>query len=221
MLKKYRLDKLKKILISIFLISIFSTSLANGTQVFQPFFYLGPSLGYGSTTWGMLVTTDEMASYSAPIAAKDDGGVIGGVMGYQFTPSFGLEADYMHFSDSMVTFGAYSIYCDGMCPDDFTIRSKTSALSIFGKFTIPFAKYFAAFANAGVAVIFRKDEFANKAHAGGVFGVGLEYFFSKYVMTQLAFQFYTGYGKSESEPALDFIPFLWQIHAIIAYRVPI
>lgn len=208
--------------ISIILSFSLGTAFAGSpdTHVFRPFLYFGPSIGYGSTNWQLLVATDDLAQFSAPSAAKDNGGVVGGVLGFQFTPQFALEADYMHFSDSFITFHAWSIYCPD-CDNDFTIRSHTSALSLFGKFTIPFAKYFAAFANAGVEITFRKDSLANKTNPGGVFGIGLEYFFSKYVLTQLAFQFYTGYGKSESKPAVDFIPFLWQIHAIIAYRIQV
>lgn len=184
-------------------------------------FYIGTSLGYGSTDWDMLVTQkDSPASLSSPIGADDDGFVWGFLMGYYLCSNFALETDYMHFAKATITFENPNVYWPDQFTGTTTITSNTSAVNLMGKFIIPsyLLTQLNLFANAGLALIIRNDVLAKKTHPGGIFGVGAIYTFAHHIMSQIAFQFYTGYGRSEVKPAVDYIPFLWQIHFVLAYR---
>lgn len=184
--------------------------------------YFGFSSGYGATTWSMIATANTItnpAILSAPVGAKDTGYVWGFLLGYYIDSFFAVEFNYMHFPLTTITFFPASLYFPNSI-NPVTITSKTASYSLFGKFIIPthLIKNLSAFANAGLAITCRKDILANKHHAEAIFGAGLIYIIGQ-VSAQVAFQYYTGYGKSEMLPAYDFIPFLYQVQFALAYHL--
>lgn len=182
--------------------------------------YIGISGGYGSTTWSQLtVNSSSPAAASSPIAANDDGFVWGFLLGYQFSKNFALEANYMNFPKSTITFAPFSFYFPTN-PNSVTINSYTHAFSLFAKFIVPihFVNHLSVFANAGAEYTHRDDILADKGRLGAIFGFGFIYALSQHISAQLAAQFYTGYGKAEILPANDYIPFLYQIQLALAYH---
>lgn len=183
-------------------------------------FYLGPSVGYGSTDWSFLTTDkDSAAAVSSPIAAKDKGAVFGGIIGYQFNNYFALEASYMHFSTSKITFAPYSAYWP-LLPTKKTIESRTQQYAMYMKLMLPLHVLgeTSLFSGVGLEVTHRSDELVKRQNnLGGIFNVGLLHYFTKHIGAEVAFSYSTGAGRSETEPAFHYIPFLYQGHLAIFY----
>ena len=61
-------------------------------------------MGLGSTTWTGLVPESKnqnlAINISTPINAREGGSSLGALAGYEFTPYFALEANYMRFADA-------------------------------------------------------------------------------------------------------------------------
>lgn len=212
----------KRILGSLLLVCLSSVVFAksSGTNSQGPHgFYIGPSIGYGSTDWSFLTAKEtSAAASSSPIAAKDKGLVYGAMLGYQFNRFFALEASFMQFPKSSITFRNFSFYWPDR-ENKTTISSNTQAYALYGKFIIPtWVKKFNVFAGAGVKYTRRRDELAKPGNRwGGIFVVGAMYHFTKHIAAELAIDYYTGYGKSEILPAYDYVPFLYQGHFAVLY----
>lgn len=183
-------------------------------------FYLGPTLGIGSTNWNMLTTTESSpAAVSSPIAAKDKAMTWGMLAGYQLDESFALEASYQDFGTSRLTFAWGSIYF----PDstsNVTISSRSDEAALYGKFITPIKPlpHTHAFAEGGLAVSGRYDTLAHTHRVDGIFGLGFSYQFNKCLSLQAAFQLTTGYGRATIRPAQEYVPFLYQGQLALLYH---
>lgn len=180
-----------------------------------PHLYAGLSIGYGETTWHELATDDILAQFSAPKSAHDFGTLWGGFIGYQFGRSFALEATYMRYPNTRIVLDDFSFYYPLI---EFTTR--TQAYSLIGKFMIPLANSrFSVFLDAGVGFTHRNDVLAKVTRVSPTFGLGFMANVSRHVITELGFEYYAGYGKSEHIPVKDYVPFLFAVYVRIGYRI--
>ena len=199
-------------------------------HVIHPF-YLGGGLGYGNTDWSEITTSpglENLATQGAPISATGDGFAWGAFMGYQFSEHFTVEAIYTKYRDSNVEFEAeannYNLS---------SLKSATDSYSIVGKILVPFGfTQVYVYADAGLTLVHRKDisfvpldgqqadfKKLNKAHLGPSFGFGLAYNITPRLFSEASFQYTTGYGKAEANPAQDYIPFVYSIMMNLGVRL--
>lgn len=201
----------------VFLWSLTVEASNNCASQDSPSFYVGSTIGYGSTTWAELIDNDSWVS--TPIKVNE-GGVDGGIFtGYEFGPHFAVEAQYLQFRKAQIFFNKdVSDYTQNDGVSQMTSRTRTYSLET--KFMAPiFSSPIRGFATAGAAVTRRSDVLAHTDHRlSPVFGAGFNYDVTKHVMSEFGFQYYTGYGKSENDPVYDYIPFLYSIHFKLAYR---
>lgn len=185
-------------------------------------FYVGGTFGYGTTTWKYLIDkTNQDDNTSTPTRVIEGGSVWGLFTGYEFNPSFALEAQYTHFPDADIQFDKGSIYT---FMDNVTqMDSKTDAYSLAMKIMTPvFRTRVNVFAEAGAALEHRDDLLAETdTNVGAIFGAGFNANIIPNIMAEVAFQFYTGSGKSEMTPVYDYMPFLYDVTFRLAYRIPI
>ncbi|MFK3617558.1 outer membrane beta-barrel protein [Coxiella burnetii] len=227
-IKIYMYRKIISQLISLlFLLLINFASKANSIQTYDfpsicrthPF-YIGLSLGYGSTDWSQLVAKGTpmeipLLAVSTPISAGDRGFLYGFVAGYELQPHFAIELNYTRFPNTTVVFD----------PDFYTIkpivsmRSFTYAYNLVGKFMAQLGESgFRGFANAGASFTHRNDLLVKGAHICPTFGVGINYVFIKRIMLEMGFQYYAGYGKAVINPGVNYVPFLYALTLKLAYR---
>tara|TARA_R110000868_G_scaffold298752_2_gene558937 strand:+ start:1309 stop:1863 length:555 start_codon:yes stop_codon:yes gene_type:complete len=184
---------------------------------------MGISGGYGSTTWYGLVPSankQNMAmSMSTPIHVSEGGAAWGVYAGYEFIPTFALEASYMRYREATVTFDPDSLFSfnnDGMT----YLRTNTETVSLMGKVMLIIPNtLIRAYSSAGIAVEHRWDAISDHNHGTPTFGLGVNYDASEHVMTELAATYTAGYGESELEPVKDYMPFLYAVMLRIAYRI--
>jgi len=203
-----------------------ATAHSNWSKVWQSRpFYFGLAYGWGCTDWSQLVAKYGKPSeyfvlaVSAPISAGDRGSVFGVYTGYEISPHFSVEINYMKFPNSPVVFDPIiSIYTfeDGVV----TMSSSTYVYNLLGKFMVQIAHTgLRGFATAGPALIHRHDALVNTGHIDPTFGVGLNYVVLNRLMIEIAFQYYAGFGKAVLRPAINYIPFLYTVHLKLAYRL--
>ena len=211
-------------------------------------FYFGGSLGYGNTNWSEITTTEEgwpnynETALAAPISASSSVFASGGFMGYQFSPHFMLEADYTHFNTTVVGFQTTEPGFNGQ-PIDVgnnygisSLNTNTNSFSVLGKILVPlgFTKV-DVYTDAGVAYVLRNDvsvvwdpqqtdpqtpfKLMDIGHFGPSFGFGLHYDFATHFFTDAAFQYTTGYGKANLQPAEYYIPFIYTVMFNLGIRV--
>lgn len=179
-----------------------------------PHFYAGLGIGYGETTWNELATNDFLAQVSAPKETHDFGTVWSAFLGYQFGRSFALEATYTRYPNTRLVFDEYSFYYP---ITEFTTHSQV--YSLIGKFILPLANSrINAFLDAGIALTHRNDIFAKVTRVVPTFGLGFTSNASHNVITEVGFEYYVGYGKSDHIPVKDFVPFLFGIYFRLGYR---
>lgn len=185
--------------------------------------YLGGSAGYGSTTWQGLVPSAEKQniaiSMSTPISTSEGGGVFGAFMGYEFTPYFALEANYMHFPNATLLFDETSLFAFDH-DDNTTMLTRTEMLSFIAKIMliVPNTRV-RAYSNFGIADIHRDDDLKDHWQVAPTFGFGLNYNITPRIMAELAANYAAGYGESEINPVDDYIPFLYSVSFKLAYRM--
>jgi hypothetical protein len=185
--------------------------------------YVGVNGGYGSTTWKGLVPTIDNQSLalkiSTPTDVREGGGVGGGVLGFEFTPFFGIEANYLVYPKAEVFFDESSLFSfenDGQ----IQFSTSTQTVSLMAKFMLPIPNTVVrAYSSIGVGWIHRKDTINNIWFSAPSFGAGLNYPLAEHLMTELAANYMSGYGESELNPANDFVPFLYAVYFRLAYRV--
>lgn len=191
-------------------------------RVENPWF-VGGVLGGGSTTWKGLVpeTSKQNAAInlSTPIDVQEGGFVWGIAAGVEAFKNFQLQFDYMDYPDATINFDPDSIYSidhDGAT----SLKSSTYSWSIQGKFLVPWRDTnLKPFASGGVAWIARRDELLQENLVSPVFGIGLNYTFTKNIMAEVAFTYTSGYGQSELSPADDYIPFLYAVFGRVYLRL--
>lgn len=184
--------------------------------------YIGVTYGYGATTWGYLIPPDENAamSLSTPIKVSENGTLWGLYGGYEFTPSFALEASYMHYPKAKIYFDPWSLFTfknNGLA--GFT--SHVQSLSVVGKFMLPIPRNtdFRAYSSVGAAGVHRDDIVNNQWKLSPKFGVGAIYLITEHIMTEVGIEYIAGDGVSELNPADSFIPFLYSGFVRLAMRL--
>jgi hypothetical protein len=185
--------------------------------------YLGVLGGYGSTTWQGLVPNKKnqnaALNMSTPISVKEGGGTWGVLLGYEFSPYFAFEANYMHYPDSTIYFDESSIFTfdhDGA----LSLTTKTDSINLIGKImlVVPHTN-FRIYSGAGLANIYRKDILVDDWRSSPIFSLGINYNFTNHLMGELVGNYTTGFGESILSPADSYFPFLYSITAHLAYRL--
>ncbi len=216
---------MNKILLSI--ISVFCTSLTYASvipaaELYKNKYYVGGVGGSGSTTWRGLVPAEEnrngAISISTPILVREGGAVWGLFGGYEISPYFAIEANYMHFPDAVITFDADSLF--SFENNDITkLISHTQTGSVIGKvmLLIPNSQ-FRLYSGAGVATVWRNDEINTEYRFSPTFAVGFTLNVNQRLMFELGTNYTAGYGESEINPVNDFIPFVYSFYGKVAVR---
>lgn len=177
---------------------------------------VGFSLGYGDTDWSQISNQeDPIVQATAPTHAEDGGAAYGAWVAYQFSPRFLLEAAFTRYPNTTVYFNTdRSIY------DFESMLSKTETYTFTGQFIVPLLKTnIYAFADAGAALTHRYDRIAAAWKWGPSFGIGLEYDFNSRFMSEIGFQYSTGYGEATAKPVEDYVPFTYFVYLSIGVRL--
>ncbi|PJD91518.1 MAG: hypothetical protein CK424_06840 [Legionella sp.] len=184
--------------------------------------YIGAMGGYGSTTWEGLVpeviNQNSALSFSTPIEVNEGGGVWGLVLGYEFTPCFALEANYMKFPDAKIIFDEDSLFA--FDHDDIThLDTQTQTASLSAKVMLVIPKTtIRVFSSAGIASVFRNDNVNEMHRISPTFGFGVNFLVTDRVLVEIGTNYTAGYGESEINPVEDFVPFLYSIFGKVAFR---
>lgn len=201
---------------------VLANPASKSADVFKYPFYLGAVGGWGATTWQGLVPTDEnqnsALSISTPIEVKEGGGVWGFSAGYELTPFFAFEANYMHFPDALLTFDQDSFFAfeqDGLTE----LRTHTQTASLIAKIMLVLPKTsMRLFSGAGVASVWRNDTLNATYRISPTFAVGVNMNFNEHLMGELGTTYTAGYGEPEINPTKDFVPFLYSFFVKAALR---
>lgn len=185
--------------------------------------YYGIGAGYGSTTWAQLVPGVENQSYamrlSAPIEVTEGGGVYNGFIGFEFSPSFALEVNYIHFPSVEIVFDSTSLYSflnDGKT----SLYTHTETVNLIGKFMVELPNdRLRAFSAIGLAGLHRRDVIINDWVLNPTFSAGINYHFDNHIMLELHGNFTTGYGESQLNPTDVYFPFLYAAMVRFAYFI--
>jgi hypothetical protein len=194
----------------------------NSNDIFKYKFYVGGVGGFGSTTWQGLVPSavnqNNAMSLSTPLMVNEGGGVWGLSAGYELTPYFALEANYMRFPNAKISYDEDSLFAfeqNGLIK--FTSRTDTG--SVMGKVMLIIPKTsIRIFSGAGVASVFRKDIINTDYRISPTFAAGLNFNINERVMAEIGTNYTAGYGESEINPANDYIPFLYSFFVKVALR---
>lgn len=185
-------------------------------------YYFGVNAGYGSTTWVGLVpdrnNQNAAMNLSVPINVNEGGAAWGLFLGYEVSPFFAIEADYMHYPNATLYFGTDSIfYFDN---GDTTLRTATEAVSVLAKIMMVIPRsQIRAFSGAGIALLHRDDNVNDARRVTPTFVFGFNYNITPHVMTELTGSYTAGFGESELEPTKDYMPFLYAIYLSLAYKI--
>lgn len=171
----------------------FAAAATNNIRNQGSAFYIGIQEGYGNTNWSELVSQDASSSLSTPIAVHDDGFIYGLLAGFEVNPFFAVEFNYINYPKTFVTLDPANVYWPVT-----KFMSKTHLFALIAKFMVPVGhSHLRAFAVAGAGYTYRSDVLADKGHVGPSFGAGFNYLINPHVMTELGFQYDTGFGLSE------------------------
>lgn len=194
----------------------------NVLELYEKKYYIGGAVGSGYTTWGGLVPSEEnrnvAMSVSTPILVREGGAVWGLFGGYEISPYFAIEANYMDYPEAVVTFDEDSLFAfehDGLTK----LRTNTQTGSLMAKIMLiipesPFRLYSAA----GIAGVWRKDEVNTANRVSPTFSFGVTLNPSKWLMFEVGSNYTAGYGESEINPANHFIPFVYSFYGKAAIR---
>ena len=185
--------------------------------------YAGGTGGYGATTWGGLVPSESnqnvAISLSAPTLANEGGAVWGLFAGYEFSPYFAIEANYMRYPDATLTFDEMSLFAFDH-DDRITLVTHTDTASLAAKIMLVIPRTtIRAFSSAGVAEVRRTDEINEIWRVTPTFGVGFNYNLNAHTMLEITNNYTAGYGESEINPVKDYVPFLYSVSLKLAYRL--
>lgn len=179
-------------------------------------FYIGAMTGYGNTDWGQLVSSDTATSYSTPTYASGSGAIIGALVGYQLTQYIAVEAQYIHYPTSKLTFAPDNPFYPGVG----TIDSETNYYAIMPKVSAPFYHdNFEIFGTLGAALVTRSDQLAHISDYRPTFGFGLSYIKLTHWNFSVAFNYTPGTGVSSDYASSQYIPYLYTGEFIITYRI--
>lgn len=207
--------------------SLFFCAVATVLAATAPVFithpiYAGATGGYGSTTWEGLVPTpvnQNMAMKTSTPVMVREGGIVWGVFaGYEFSPSFALEANYMRYPKAAISFDELSMFAfdnDGL----LQLYTDTETISIMAKVMLMIPRTtMRVYSSFGAAEIHRWDDMNENKRYSPTFGVGFNYPLSEHVLSEVGINYTAGYGESELNPARDYVPFLYSACVKLAYR---
>lgn len=211
------MDLKKGMTVGIALLSWFGCACAQpeATDIFKRSLYVGAMGGFGSTTWQGLMPKaniqNSALSLSTPVAVHEGGGVWGITAGYEFTPCFAVEANYMFFPDAKLEFDQDSLFAfDNNDETILMTQTQTGSLSAKVMLVLPRTNM-RVFSSAGIASVIR-DDVVNKVYRiSPVFAFGANLVVTDRVMVEIGSNYTAGYGESEINPVEDFIPFLYSI----------
>lgn len=182
-------------------------------------FYFGGTLGFGDTNWGGLVdpnAVNDGSDSSTPVKAKASGIVWGLMAGYELNNYFAIQGNYQHYPTSQLFFDEYNFYYPN---ESIVLESQTETYSMVGKFMVPiFNTGFRLFSDLGPAYTRRSDDLANINQWAAQFGGGINYNITPRFLAEINFTYTTGWGVSDTEPAYEYVPFLYSINFGLAYR---
>lgn len=184
--------------------------------------YAGISGGYGWTTWQGLVPPPNRRNMamtmSTPEFVNEGGGLWGLFLGYEFLPTFALEAAYSRYPNAKVVFDADSIFAFEHNQNQFI--TKTETVSLLAKIMMPIPKTaIRAYSGIGYAEVHRCDDLNDHWMGSPTFGVGVNYPITERIMGELGANYTAGKGQSELNPVEDYFPFLYSVFLRVAYRV--
>lgn len=212
----------KLLLASIFCsLSVAAYTHEHSEPTFPHPFYFGGVGGWGSTTWQGLVPQAQNLNtaivISTPIAVEEGGGVWGLSLGYEFTPCFALEANYMQFPNAKVIFDEDSLFAFDQ--NVTTLNTNTETVSLSAKLMVVIPKTtIRLFSSAGIASVFRQDQLSDQYRISPTFGFGINILITDRILAEIGTNYTAGYGESEINPVVDFIPFLYSVFAKAALR---
>lgn len=194
---------------------------AENASVFKSGFYTGGIGGLGSTTWQGLVPSqknqNDAMSLSTPVRVREGGNVWGWMAGYELSPYFALEANYMHYPKARVSFDEFSIFSfDHQGLDAFETDTNTWSLIAKVMLVIPNTNA-RLFSSAGISNLHRKDIILDKWRLTPTFGVGVNYRISDHLMGELGGNYTAGFGESQLNPTDTYFPFLYSVNFRLAY----
>ena len=211
--------------LAIFLCSsaVFSEESPQSSAAFKHPFYVGGTAGYGSTTWQGLVPSkinqNEAISISTPISVTEGGAVWGGLVGYELSPYFAMEAHYTRYPNATISFDEFSLFAfenDGI----MDLHTHTETVSLLAKVMLFIPRSAVRlYSSAGVAEIHRWDDMTENRRVTPTFALGFNYNLSEHIMAELGANYTAGYGESELNPAKDYVPFLYSAFVQLAYRI--
>ena len=204
------------------LLSIYSCAHAkqDNLQVYKNPFYVGALGGYGATTWAGLVPSEQnlnlALSISTPVQAQEGGGVWGVFFGWEFFPTFAVEASYVRYPDATITFDEMSMF-SFMNDNQTSFVSRTQTASIIAKvmLLIPNSS-FRLYSSAGAAEVFRDDMLLSESRVSPTFGGGINYHLTDKFMLEVVGNYTAGFGESQLNPADTYFPFLYSVTARLA-----
>lgn len=184
-------------------------------------------------------------SFSTPTAVTEGGPSWGVVFGYDVSKNFAIELQYMQFANANIHLNQNSSYLDQNGNSIMDMVSKTDAYSLSGKFFAQVGDtHLRAFAAVGAGLVQRHDplvgynvnaqivngngDLVDPNYTGKDASVscvtpylssGLTYSFTRHWMLESGFQYYTGFGKSQVNPVVSFIPFAWDAYGRLAYQL--
>jgi hypothetical protein len=180
--------------------------------------YIGFSGGWGSTNWSGLVDkngAEDGSDLSVPVKAKDTGDVWGALAGYEISPHFALQAEYKQYPTALIKFDEFNQYF----PVAENVESSTDVYNATAKFEVPiWHTGIRAFSNLGPSYTYRRDALANIGHWGATFGAGFNYDVTRWLMTEVNFEYTTGWDTANTTPVMDYLPFLYSVNGLIAVR---
>jgi hypothetical protein len=169
----------------------------------EHFFYGGLIGGYADIDWSSTVAQDPSAYASDPIEANGNGALFGGDIGYQISPHFALELEYIQMPSSYLKFNPAAMLTYGVLST--TTQMNFAALMI--KFMAPISDTnVSLFTDVGAAYQHISDDITDTGTFAPTFGAGFNYRINEHWMTSMSFQYATGYGESIALPMTEYIP---------------
>ncbi|CEG56330.1 hypothetical protein [Legionella fallonii] len=185
-------------------------------------FYVGALGGFGSTTWFGLVPSEDnqniAITMSTPINAQEGGQVWGVLGGYEFSPFFAIEGNYVSYPRATVVFDPFSIFSFNNNGATL-LTTDTEALSLVGKVMLVIPKTeIRVFSGVGVANVHRQDIILDDWRASPTFSFGVNFPITEHFMGELAGNYTAGFGESQLDPTDSYFPFLYSATLRLAYR---
>lgn len=190
-------------------------------EVWKHPFYVGFMGGYGSTTWGGLVPSEAnqnlAISMSTPLYVEEGGKTFGFMAGYEVSPYFAFESNYIRYPRADVFFDTQSLFnftYNGRT--QFNTTTETAGLSAKIMLVVP-DTVMRVYSSFGIANVHRQDMIVDDWRLSPTFGVGLNYHISEHFMGELAGNYTAGFGESQLNPTDTYFPFLYSATIRLAY----